>query len=200
MGRRSDHTRDELKQMALEVAESLIEEEGVAGLSARKITTKMGYTVGTLYNLYHNLDDLILHLNARTLEALYQQLQATLSHNTKAEEKPLRLAEAYIAFSREHFALWSLLLEHRLPESQAMPEWYQERINTMFALIEGVLLPLVSHHKEKAQKAGKVLWAGLHGICALSLRGKLDTAGAGSAKDLAKQLITCYLAGIPHAA
>ncbi|NJN45315.1 MAG: hypothetical protein HC808_01125 [Candidatus Competibacteraceae bacterium] len=37
MGRRNDHSREEIREMALQAAESIVVERGLAGLSARKI-------------------------------------------------------------------------------------------------------------------------------------------------------------------
>ncbi len=70
MARRSDHSRDELYDMALEAARQIAEKEGLRGLKARGIAREIGYTIGTLYNLFEDLDDLIVHLNGRTLDAL----------------------------------------------------------------------------------------------------------------------------------
>ena len=195
MGRRSDHSREELRRMALDAARAIVEEDGAASLSVRKITGRIGYTVGTLYNLYANLDDVILHLNAETLEALYQKLHAAIAASTNEQAGPLVLANAYIDFSKAHFSLWALLLEHRLPPSQELPVWYREHIEKVFALIEKVLLPVMGGKEDQAKQAAKVLWAGLHGICTLSLSGKLDTVGADSAQILADKLITYYIAG-----
>ena len=59
MARRSDHSRDELKALILDCAREIAEEEGLRGLTARRIATEIGYAPGTIYNLFSNLDDLI---------------------------------------------------------------------------------------------------------------------------------------------
>ena len=71
MARRSDHSREELYVMALAAAREIAEKDGLRGLKARRISREIGYTVGTLYNVFSNLDDLIIHLNGTTLDALY---------------------------------------------------------------------------------------------------------------------------------
>jgi len=50
MGRRNDHTRKDIKEMAISASLELIEERGFSGLSTRKVASKIGYSVGTLYN------------------------------------------------------------------------------------------------------------------------------------------------------
>ena len=39
-------------------------------LTARKVAQAIGYAPGTLYNLFRNRDEMILHLNGRTLDRL----------------------------------------------------------------------------------------------------------------------------------
>ena len=78
MARRSEHSKEEIRDMALAAAQDIVKAEGLAGLSARKIAKKIGYTVGTLYLVFKNQDDLILTINARTLDALAAKMQDAL--------------------------------------------------------------------------------------------------------------------------
>ena len=41
---------------------------GLSGFSTRQIAKKIGYTLGTLYNIFESYDDIILHINAATLD------------------------------------------------------------------------------------------------------------------------------------
>ena len=59
VGRRSDHTRAEIRSMAVDAAEVLVVREGYGGLTARKVAAQIGYTVGTLYLVFQNLDELV---------------------------------------------------------------------------------------------------------------------------------------------
>ena len=54
MARRSDHTREEIREMALVATEQIVSVAGFSALSARKIAKKIGYTVGSLYLLFDN--------------------------------------------------------------------------------------------------------------------------------------------------
>ena len=68
MGRRSDHSRDEIRNMAIDASAKIVETEGFKSLTARKVASKIGYTVGTLYHVFRNFDDLVIHMNARTID------------------------------------------------------------------------------------------------------------------------------------
>ena len=61
MARRSDHSREELYDLALESARVIAEIEGLRGLAARRIARDIGYTVGTIYNLFdHGAGDAVV--------------------------------------------------------------------------------------------------------------------------------------------
>ena len=74
MGRRSTHTPQQLRELILDAAQDIIEAQGLAGLSAREIARRIEYSPGTIYNMFENLDDVVLHVEARVLDALDQRL------------------------------------------------------------------------------------------------------------------------------
>ena len=88
MGRRSIHTPDELRELIIEATTEIVEQVGLEGLSAREIAKRVGYSPGTLYNVFGSYDELLLRVNARTLDHWYAFLQARLKRGGKSE--PLR--------------------------------------------------------------------------------------------------------------
>jgi AcrR family transcriptional regulator len=196
MARRSDHSREELQEMAIKAAERIVVEQGYAGLSARKVAAAIGYTVGTLYLVFENLDDLILHVNARTLDRLHARMSESQAHCVDASDCLLQLGQAYIRFADEDPHRWAMVFEHRFSQAQVVPAWYQEKIERMFALVEEGLQPIAKQHTHaEITQASRALWGGVHGICILALAGKLGVAGVDSVQDLTKTLITNYLKG-----
>ena len=196
MARRSDHSREELREMAITAAEQIVVEQGYEGLSARKVATAIGYTVGTLYLVFENLDDLILNINARTLDRLHARMKESQAECGHAGDCLLQLGQVYIRFADEDPHRWAMVFEHRLTDDQAAPAWYQEKITRMFALVEEGLEPLAGGHtRDEITQASRALWGGVHGICILALAGNLGIAGVESVQDLTKTLITNYLSG-----
>ena len=195
MARRSDHTREELKELAIQAGLELIEKEGLSGFSGRKLATSIGYTVGTLYNVFGSYDSLMLHLNARTLDEWYAHMQAAL--DSKKKSNPLHtLAKAYIDFSRTHYLRWTALFDYHLSEGTTLPDWYAPKLTQFFTMVEQLLLPYMGNNHQQARRAARVLWAGIHGICTLSLTRKLDLVKADSPEILAINFIDNYMAGV----
>lgn len=197
MARRSDHSREELYDLALESARVIAEKEGLRGLAARRIARDIGYTVGTIYNLFEDLDDLIVHLNGRTLNALYATL-ADLPQNGEPETAVRALAKGYIAFVGDHRKLWTVLFEHHLPETRQMPDWHHDKILRLIGLLERALAPLFQAGREtERHHAARVLWSSLHGICSLESAGKLVASETVTA--MTETLVTHFLAGLRNA-
>jgi len=197
MARRSDHSREELREMTLAAAEQIVVEQGYEGLSARKVAAAIGYTVGTLYLVFENLDDLILHINARTLDRLHARMTGELAMDGNATDTVLQMGQIYIRFADEDPHRWAMVFEHRFSEKRAVPAWYQEKIARMFALVEKGLEPLVKNRpRREVTQAARALWGGVHGICILALTDNLGVAGVESVQDLTQLLISNYLKGL----
>ena len=198
MARRSDHSRAELHVLALAAARKIAEQEGLRGLSARRIAREIGYTIGTIYNLFEDLDDLIVQMNGRTLDTLYEACAAA---PTDGEPKAdlHTLAGCYIGFIRNHPKLWNVLFEHHLPDGKALPDWHSEKILRLLAFIETALTPLFPPDREaERHHSARVLWSSLHGICSLESAGKLIQTE--SVERLSDTLIETYLMGLGYRA
>lgn len=196
MARRSDHSREEIQAMAIQAAKTILNQEGLHGLSTRKVASAIGYTAGTLYLVFKNLDELILHVNAAALDELRELLEAELNRRQQPQVQLLAMAHAYLRFAREHFARWSLLFTHRLPAGVALPDWFDDKVRILFALVARPLQQLNPNLDEVAyQQATHVLWSSVHGVCELGLNDKLTLGGEIQADDLIDALVKNYLKG-----
>jgi AcrR family transcriptional regulator len=197
MGRRSSHTAPQLREMILQAARDIIEAQGLAGLSAREIARRIGYSPGTIYNIYENLDDVILHVEAGVLDALEGRLAEALAKTPSGPDALPALAHAYLAFTHEKPRLWNLLFEHHLPPNVDLPQWYQQKLEGLLVRIEQSLAPLFPQgHEADRHRAARVLWAGVHGITSLSTADKLSIVTSEAATRLIDDLVRTYLDGI----
>ena len=196
MGRRSTHTPDQLRQLILDAAQAIIEANGLAGLSAREIARRIGYSPGTIYNMFQNLDDVVLHIEARVLDALDERLVKALEDGAP-EDKVSRLAETYLTFTHERPKLWNLLFEHYMPANTQAPVWYQQKLELLMGRVEEAMAPLFPPGADlERQRAARVLWAGVHGITSLATANKLSNVTTEAASLLVRDLIHNYLAGV----
>ena len=173
MARRSDHSREELLALALAAAETVVANEGLAALSARRVAKDIGYAPGTLYNLFEDLDELVLRVNARTLDGLRQALDAV-----PAQDSPRRtlhaLAKRYLAYTRKHALLWQALLTFRRGKPAPPPAWYQAHLRDLVATVAAAVgaFPRPMDGRERSYRA-RLIWASLHGVCSLAEAGSI---------------------------
>ncbi len=196
MGRRSVHTSQELRELIIDASTELIQAHGLAGLSAREIARRIGYSPGTLYNVFENLDDLILTIEGRLLDRLTEAL-SDVPDGQNAKQGVHRLAQAYLDFTHRNPNLWNLLFEHHLPSGRDVPAWYQAKLEGLLLRVERALAPAMPGADAHAVgRAARVLWAGVHGITSLSTTDKLSVVSAESARLVVDDLVATYLAGL----
>jgi AcrR family transcriptional regulator len=196
MARRSDHSREELYDMAMTAAQEIVQQEGLRALTARSLAAAIGYSPGTLYNLFENLDELALHVNASTLDTLYDAVaQDGISGEPEGDLK--RMLQRYLAFLDANPALWSAIFDYRRPTAASLPQWYLGRVQRLMQLIERALSPLFAAGEDRElRQAAAVLWSSLHGICTLAQDGRLSLVSAQSVPQMAQSLIANYLTGL----
>ncbi|MDR1934013.1 MAG: TetR/AcrR family transcriptional regulator [Candidatus Accumulibacter sp.] len=197
MARKRGRSRDEIRLMVLDAAEAIVAAEGQAGLSVRRIAAVTGCTVGMLYLVFRNLDDLIQQINSRTLDALLERLQANYPENPQDDpEKAMKaLACAFIAYANAETPRWSMFFEHITAKGDVLPEWSQHKMTCMFRLMETALRALTGD-EIKIARASHALWAGVYGICTLRIRQRLNLPSMQSPEEMAGMLIENFLRGL----
>jgi len=168
MGRRSDHTRDELKQLFVEEGRRQLAEVGLARFSARDVAKRVGYSIGTVYNVFGSYDGLILAMNARTLQLWTAYARAQLAE--AGEDRIACMVRAYFEFAAAHPRTWIAIYEHHMADGGSAPDWYQEVVAELMGVVGGeiaAVLPGVDPARTAA--LARSLVATVHGHCSFAL-------------------------------
>jgi AcrR family transcriptional regulator len=201
MGRRNEHTQEQQREMALVAAELLLVKEGIAGFSMRKVAQAIGYTVGNLYLLFANQDDLLAAINERTADAIHAFLQDACEPHSDPRNRLRAMGVAYIDFAQRHPHRFRLMFEHQLPlEMQPRPTT-DMRLKRLFDLVEHNLAPLLPGTRPEALRAAAAtVWSSVHGVCVLTASGKLKWTGLGDLRELSTGVVDIVLNGLNAAA
>ena len=180
-----------LREQLIDAAERTIAEKGLAALKARDLAQQVGCAVGTIYNVFEHLDELVLCVGLRTLAMLEAALGAIPplgGHHSieTAADDLVRLALAYLEFATKHTVRWRALFEHRMSEARPLPEWFVEQQHALFAQVERPLAALLPELDPDARRIlARTVFSAVHGIVALGLEEKLVSLPL---PDLGRQL------------
>jgi AcrR family transcriptional regulator len=170
MGRRSDHTRAELEALILAAGHVLLAEKGYAGFSAREVAKRVGYSVGTIYNVFDTHDDLMLAINTRTFVEWAASIAARLE--TAGEDRIAVLVDSYFDFATANRNLWMAIYDHRLPEGAPFPERYATDRRTLTVIVEREIARVLPPGRtDHAAPLTRSLLATVHGHCVFMLNG-----------------------------
>ncbi|TWH79209.1 TetR/AcrR family transcriptional regulator [Novosphingobium taihuense] len=188
MGRRSDHSRDELREIAVAAGHRHMEEVGFAHFSAREVAKRIGYSIGTIYNVFGSYDALILAINGRTLALWRDHLVRRLAD---VQQDRLRQAiAAYFEFATTHRHAWAAIYDFRLPEDTVPPERYQAEVRAIFDIVVAeVREALPPARQDEAEPLTRSLLATVHGHCVFAMNGTFAILGEKSPADAAWQRV-----------
>ncbi len=193
MPRRLARSHDDLRAAAILSARVCVAEGGLPALNARRIAAELGCSVGSLYNLFVDLDDLVLHVAASVLDDMGEALFAPgLPEAPRAAL--IEIARRYIRFARARGPLWAMVFEHRPTHGRPVPEWQLAKIAGLKAAVRAAATPAFVADAALDETID-LLWASVHGIAALSQQDKLSFVTPTDAEALAERLVETVLAG-----
>lgn len=192
MARRKDHTAEQLKELIQSCGEKLIFRNGIAGLTARALAHEIGYTPGTIYNFYRDLNALIIDINYRTLGHLQQHCEQQISGLADDFQKIKTLAYAYLEFAEQNPQAWQTLFGYTRNgkgNHSELPDYYLNRLTTLFQLIESTLTACMNVNVNQVHSTARLLWASIHGIAVLTFDGQLKLLGVADPRTIIDQLL-----------
>lgn len=106
-----------------------LSEVGFARFSAREVAKRIGYSIGTIYNVMGSLDALMLAINGHTLDLWRAALEDRLAG--QSENRLAQAIAAYFDFASHHRHAWTALYDFRLPENDVPPPDYTARVTAI---------------------------------------------------------------------
>lgn len=196
MPRRMTRSHDELRLDAVDLAQAIVRAEGLSGLSVRRLATALGCSVGTIYNLFADLDDILLHVAARVLDDMAEALLGG-ELPEPGIERLVEIGRRYIRFATAEPRLWAMVFEHQPTHDRPTPPWQHERVAR---IVDGVRAAAAAAFPPTCAPADlaaavEVLWPSVHGIAALGVKDKLGFVTGADPQALAERLVRLCVAG-----
>ena len=178
-------------------AESAIAADGLAALRARNLADCVGCSVGAIYNLVTDIDELILLVAQRTMADLNARLHSVDKGRAGEPERFVAWALAYCAFAADHRNRWRALFEHRLVPGRALPDWFEaDQMRLFVRLEEGLAARLPALDAAARRLRARTMFSAVHGIVALGLEEKIVAMPMVAVEAELATFVRAYLAGM----
>ena len=193
MGRRSDHTRQELEHLFVVEGHKHMAEVGFARFSAREVAKRIGYSIGTLYNVFGTLDQLLIAINTRTFQLWAEDVRDALERS--GPDRIRSLVEAYFGFARANPHSWTAIYDHHLPPDLALSDAQNLlRGGLTQIIVDEVAAVLPPGAQADAPRLARSLIAVVHGHCVYDLNGSFALMGIEQPMELALERVRESLA------
>jgi len=162
--------REEAARRLLEAAVTCVDESGIDALHARELAKRSGYSVGSVYKYYADLDALITEVNTVTLGKIGEAVAAAIAEKPDPLDRLKALAHAYLDFASNNENLWKALFGHRLPQGREIPPEHRESNIALLSLIGQSLLEINPELSQNALEARtRTCFAAVHGIVTIAM-------------------------------
>ena len=183
--------RAALRDSLIEIAERTIASKGLGALRARDLASEAGCAVGAIYNVFGDLTDLALSVNARTFHRLGADVAEALAD---APEDPVEqlvvMGQAYHRFAAKNHLSWRALFDVEREPGEAAPDWYLAEMGQLFTYISDPLAVIFSDRAPtELALLTRALFSSVHGIVLLGL----DEASSGVPSDEIDRMIALVL-------
>ena len=94
--------RHKLRLQLIEAAEAAVRRDGLKAVTARDLATEVGCSVGAIYNVFADIDELVIAVNSRTLARLDRAIAGFVPEEAGGRDAKtclIGLAQAYCRFA-----------------------------------------------------------------------------------------------------
>jgi AcrR family transcriptional regulator len=174
-GQKTAERRRKLRMELTDAGEAILRENGLDALTARAVASAVGCSVGAIYNVFEDIDDLIVAVNSRTLAKLDHKISAFVpgaGHQLEPEICLDRLAIAYCQFAIENTKAWSALFEHGERINRQIPDWHMdEHVHLIGHVVKSLRQLQPDNSDEENRQLAGLLFSAVHGVVSLGLQG-----------------------------
>lgn len=176
----------------IDAAEAQIAKGGLISLKARGLAQEVGCSVGAIYNVFDDLDALVMAVNARTFRVLGRTVSAAVAaaNDRDPNAQLIVMAHAYLHYAEENIALWRALFDLEMTADGPVPDWYLAELAAVFALIAAPLRLLFPQMECRAlDLMVRALFSSVHGIVLLGLERRISAVPLVQIEEMLRQVL-----------
>lgn len=192
---KADLRRDDLRARLITIAEARIAEDGLTAIKARDLAKAADCAVGAIYNVFPDLNGLVMAVNGRTFQALGKSVAASVAAAPpdKPQGELITMSLAYLRFAADNTNLWRALFDLDMSTDMDVPQWYLAELGKLFALIGAPLTRLFPDDSHRdIEMMTRTLFSSVHGIVLLGLQRRIS----GVPMDKIEEMIAILLSNV----
>lgn len=181
-----------LREALIDAAEAQIATGGLSSLKARGLAAEVGCSVGAIYNVFSDLDALVMAVNGRT----FRQLGATVTKAVAAKsdlapnQVLVVMSHAYLHYADAHTYLWRALFDLEMSVEGSVPDWYLAELSAVFGIIARPLSRIFPDlPREELELMVRALFSSVHGIVLLGLERRISAVPLPKIEIMLEQLL-----------
>lgn len=192
MSEKTKKRKQDLRERLIDAAHTRIERDGFRALRARDLARDAGCAVGAIYNVFDDLNAIVLAVNGAT----FRQLGLVVAQSVQGAEaqtpnqRLILMSTAYLHFASTHNTLWRALFDVQMSLAGPVPEWYVVELAKLFAHISAPLAELFPERDAKGlDLMTRTLFSSVHGIVLLGLERRISGVPVEEIEQMIAQLL-----------
>lgn len=189
--------KDNIRAILLDKGRELVRQKGAQYLTARKLSEATGYSVGTIYNQFGNMDNYVIEQNMLTLDELCAAMSKIMP-DTNPYKNLNRYVDAFVSFVLARSNLWFLLFNFHLnSKTEVYPRLYLRKLLKIINLWYREFRLIFDKLDAAERKVSlQVLWLSMFSLSSFLTLNGLDKMSRVGKKNICKLLLNTYLAGL----
>jgi AcrR family transcriptional regulator len=185
---RKEREKEEMRELILGAAKEIFLEKGYYDTSMRNIAEKIEYSPGTIYLYFKEKDEIFHALHEEGFRKLMEKMQP-LIHVADPFERLKAMGKVYLEFAKNNKDFYDLMFITKAPMNIESKREKWEMGCESFDNLQQV----ISDCKDQGRFKGKdvdylsfIIWAAMHGMCALYCRERMGVIENKEPEDLIK--------------
>jgi len=190
--------REELVTQGLAILES----EGIAALTMREIARRLDVSATAPLHHFESKTALLAAIAAQGFRLLFELRMAALKDQREPRDRLMAVLLAYVAFAREHAALFQLMHGPEIPDKAQFPELNEAAIRSYSLLESAVADYLLAHDgsMDRRREATLAAWTACYGLAQI-MTSPQNTPRYVLRKDpegVARAIFEIFIQGLGH--
>ena len=173
---KTEQRRSVLRDRLVEIAEDVIERDGLNVLTARVLANRAECSLGAIYNVFGDMHAIVETVNIRSFEKMRLFVIGEVSKNAElsAKEQLEEASVAYLNFALQNTNLWNAIMDIEMAPIEDFPKTYLEKTDALFLIVESLLQKIYpTEDMSEVKCMARTMFGAVHGIVVLGTEERL---------------------------